>query len=168
MMMYAVPSCFSCVQLSETLWIIAFQAPLSMGFFRQEYWSGPLCPPPGDLPDPGMEPNSLMSTALANRFFTISTIWGAHDNIYETINSLSQSEINKPMNKELCSLSWDVETLAGRLWMGTNNNRMEKSCAGLSGNTWSSPPVLQIGKRRSPKVPSQSKVTGTQVCSSWG
>ena len=126
---------FSPVQLSETLWIIAFQAPLSMGFFRQEYWSGPLCPPPGDLPDPGMEPNSLMSTALANRFFTISTIWGAHDNIYETINSLSQSEINKPMNKELCSLSWDVETLAGRLWMGTNNNRMEKSCAGLSGTT---------------------------------
>ena len=69
---------------------------------------------------------------------------------------------------ELCSLSWNAETLAGRLWMVTNNNRMEKSCAGLSGNTWSSPPVLQIGKRRSPKVPSQSKVTGTQVCSSWG
>ena len=58
-----------------------------------------------------------------------------YDDLYETINSLSQSEINKPMNKELCSLSWDVETLAGRLWMGTNNNRMEKSCAGLSGTT---------------------------------
>ena len=153
MMMYAVPSCFSCVQLSETLWIIAFQAPLSMGFLSQEHWSGPLCPLPGGLPDPGMEPNSLMSTALANRFFTVSTIWEAYEDIYGTINSLSQSEINKPMNKELCSLSWDVETLAGRLWMGTNNNRMEKSCAGLPGTMWSSPPVLQTGKLRSPKVP---------------
>ena len=79
--MYAVPSCFSCVQLSETLWIIAFQAPLSMGFLSQEHWSGPLCPLPGGLPDPGMEPNSLMSTALANRFFTISTIWEAYEDI---------------------------------------------------------------------------------------
>ena len=80
-----------------------------------------------------------------------------YDDLYETINSLSQNSIKEPMNKELCSLSWNAETLAGRLWMGINNNRMEKSCAGLSGTTWSSPPVLQIGKWRSPKVPSQSK-----------
>ena len=43
------------------------QAPLSMGFPRQEYWSGLPCPPPGDLPDPGIEP---ASPALAGRFFT--------------------------------------------------------------------------------------------------
>ena len=132
-MMYAVLSCFSCVQLSETLWIIAFQAPLSMGFFRQEYWSGLLCPPPGDLPDPGMESNSLMSTALADKFFTTSTIWGAHDDIYETRDSLSQSEINKPKNNELCSLSWDVETLAGRLWTGTNNGEWRRAVLGFQG-----------------------------------
>ena len=41
-----------------TLWTIACRAPLSMGFFRQEYWSGLPCPPPGDLLDPGMEPRS--------------------------------------------------------------------------------------------------------------
>ena len=43
------------------------QAPLSMGFSRQEYWSGFLCPPPGDLPNPGIEPVSLKSPALAER-----------------------------------------------------------------------------------------------------
>ena len=45
-------SCFSRVQLFATLWTVAHQAPLSMGFSRQEYWSGLPCPPPGDLPDP--------------------------------------------------------------------------------------------------------------------
>ena len=58
-------SCFSCVQLLATLWTVAHQAPLSMGFSRQEYWSGLPCPPPGDLPDPGIEYTSLMSPALA-------------------------------------------------------------------------------------------------------
>ena len=46
------------VWLCATLWIVAFQAPLSMGFFRQEYWSGLPGPPPGYLPDPGIEPMS--------------------------------------------------------------------------------------------------------------
>ena len=43
---------------SATLWTVASQAPVPMGFFRQEYWSGLPCPPPGDLPDPGIEPGS--------------------------------------------------------------------------------------------------------------
>ena len=46
------------VWLFATLWIIAHQALLSMKFSRQEYWSGLLCSPPGDLPDPGIEPES--------------------------------------------------------------------------------------------------------------
>ena len=50
---------FSCVQLFATVGAIACQAPLSMGFSRQEYWSGLPCPPPGDLSDPGIEPSSL-------------------------------------------------------------------------------------------------------------
>ena len=49
---------FSCVWLFATLWTVAHQAPPSMGFSKQEYWSGLLCPPPGDLPDPGIEPSS--------------------------------------------------------------------------------------------------------------
>ena len=52
-------------------------APLSMGFSRQEYWSGLSCPPPGNLPDPGIKPTSLMSPALADRFFTTSASWEA-------------------------------------------------------------------------------------------
>ena len=66
---------FSHVWLFTTSGIVAHQAPLSMGFFRQEYWSGLLCPPPGRLPDPGMKPVFLMSPALAGRFFTTSATW---------------------------------------------------------------------------------------------
>ena len=62
--------CFSRVRLFATLWAIAYQAPLFMGFVRQKYWSGLPCPPPGDLPDPGIELPSPVSPALAGRFFT--------------------------------------------------------------------------------------------------
>ena len=55
---------FSCVQLFVTLWTVARQTPLSMEFSRQEYWSGLPSFPPGDLPDPGIEPVSPTSPAL--------------------------------------------------------------------------------------------------------
>ena len=61
---------FSRVQLFVTLWAVACQAPLSMEFSRQEYWSGLPCLPPGDLPNPEMEPTSPVSPALAGGFFT--------------------------------------------------------------------------------------------------
>ena len=63
-------SCCSRVRLSVTPWTVARQAPLSMGFPRQEDWSGLPFPPPGDLPDPGVEPACLMSPVLAGGFFT--------------------------------------------------------------------------------------------------
>ena len=72
-----VLSCFSRARLFATLWTVAHQAPLSIGFFGQEHWSGLPCPPSGDLPDPGMEPVSLMSLALAAGFFTSSATWEA-------------------------------------------------------------------------------------------
>ena len=53
-----VLSCFSQVQLFVTLWTLACQAPLSMGFSRQVYWSGLPCLPTGDLPNPGIKPES--------------------------------------------------------------------------------------------------------------
>ena len=66
------------VGLFATLWTVACQAPLSMGFSKQEHWSGLPCPLPGDLPDPGMEPASLMSPELAGGFFTTSaSTWEA-------------------------------------------------------------------------------------------
>ena len=61
---------FSPLLLFVTTWTVAHKAPLSMGYFRQEYWSGLPFPPLGDLPDLGMEPESLVSPALAGRFFT--------------------------------------------------------------------------------------------------
>ena len=58
------------VHLFATQWTVARQAPLSMGFSRQEYWSGLPFPPPGDLPDPGMEPMPPASPALVDKFLT--------------------------------------------------------------------------------------------------
>ena len=64
------------VQLIATLWAVICQAPLSMGFSRQKYWSGLSCPPPGDLPDPGLSLVSLVPPILAGRFFiTRATIF---------------------------------------------------------------------------------------------
>ena len=59
----------------QPLWTTAHQAPLSMRFSRQECWNGLPCPPPGDLPDPGIEPETLTSPALAGGLFTTSTTW---------------------------------------------------------------------------------------------
>ena len=74
------------VRLFETLWTVAHQALLSMGFPRQEYWSGLTFPPPGDLPHPGIESASLMSPTLAGRFFTTSARQAI--NVNTTISTL--------------------------------------------------------------------------------
>ena len=58
-------------------WTVACQAPLSMGFSRQEYWNRLPFPYPGDLSDPGIESMSLTSPALAGGFFTTNTTWEA-------------------------------------------------------------------------------------------
>ena len=61
---------FSSVRLLATPWTIAHQAPQPVAFSRQEYWSGLPGPPPGDLPNPGIEPASLTSPALPGGFFS--------------------------------------------------------------------------------------------------
>ena len=65
-----------------TTWAVAHQAPLSMGFPRQEYWSGLPFPSPWDLPDPRTELATLMSPALASGFFATSATWEARDDSY--------------------------------------------------------------------------------------
>ena len=67
-----------CVQLFVTLWTVAHQAPLSMGFSRQKYGSGLPCPPPGDLPDPGIRHTSPESLTSAGGFFTPEPPGKAH------------------------------------------------------------------------------------------
>ena len=66
-----------CVQPFVTPWTVACQAPLSLGFYRQAYWSGLPFPSPGDLPHLGIEFKSLTSSALAGRFFITSATWVA-------------------------------------------------------------------------------------------
>ena len=77
-------------------WTIALQAPLSMGFPRQEYWSGLPFPSPGDPPDPGMEP---MSRALAGRFFTTEPL-GKPNNVNNTDVKLAFVAIFE------CTIQW--------------------------------------------------------------
>ena len=85
---------YMCAQSCPTL--CDAMAPLSMGFLRQEYWSGLPLPPSGDLPDPGIKP---MSPALADRFFSIEPP-GKPNHLYHQIRSVAQScpILRDPMN----------------------------------------------------------------------
>ena len=91
------------VQPFATPWTVARQAPLSMGFSRQEYWSGLPCPPPGDLPDPGIKPESLASLALAGKFFTTSATWESHADW----DSITKQTAWDGHSYKSISLSWD-------------------------------------------------------------
>ena len=71
-----------------TLWTVAHQAYLSMGFYRHEYWSGFPCPPPGDLLGPGIEPVPLLSPALVSGLFTSSATWEARYSVYQVLDNL--------------------------------------------------------------------------------
>ena len=66
------------VRLFATPWTVAYQAPLPMGFSRQEYWSGLPFPSPGDLPDPGIEPRSpaLQADALSSELKGLEAVKG--------------------------------------------------------------------------------------------
>ena len=82
---------FSHVQLFATLRTAAHQSPLSMGFSRWEYCSGLPCPPPGNLPNPGIKPKPLTSPALAGGFFTTSNTWEAQGDSFPS-HPLNESE----------------------------------------------------------------------------
>ena len=77
LLQYRCLSSFSSVRLFVTLWTIAHEVLLSVGFSGQGYYSRLPCPPPGDLPNPETEPTSLKSPALTVGFFTTSTSWKA-------------------------------------------------------------------------------------------
>ena len=71
----------SCVRLLATPWTVAHQVPLSLAFPRQEYWSGLLFPPPGDLPDSGIKPESPASPVLTGIFFTTEPPGNPHSDV---------------------------------------------------------------------------------------
>ena len=77
-MWYAcILSHFSNVQLCATLWTVAPQAHLSMGFSRQEYWNGLPCPPPGDLLDPGIESTPHYVSGIGRQVLYPNAAWEA-------------------------------------------------------------------------------------------
>ena len=77
--------------------MVARQAPQSVEFSRQEYWNGLPFPSPGDLPDPGIKPLSLMSPALAGRLFTTSTTWEAQG-LYNFHTTAEYNSIRVPID----------------------------------------------------------------------
>ena len=133
-----LPSHCSCVRFFVILWTVALQAPLSMGFSRQEYWSGLSFPSPGDLPDSGIEPRSpaLQADTLASELpGKMQTRWERRLDLPPTgrdcLSSLSRTEC------------WGSERLSlGLLW---------SRCAGTGvGSKWGqgivhhpSPPLFQ-------------------------
>ena len=85
----------------STLWTVASHAPLSMGLSWHEYYSGLPFPPPGDLPNPGIEPMSLMIPALAGRFFTTTATWEAWVNCMVCEFYLSKAVTKKCLRASL-------------------------------------------------------------------
>ena len=82
-----VLSCCNHVQLFATLWTVACQVPLSMGFFRQEYWSGSPCPSPGDPLDPRIKPVPPALQQILYRWATEEALWSC----YALANQRSQT-----------------------------------------------------------------------------
>ena len=119
-----VHACYIASVMSDsvTLWTGAHQAPLSMEFSRQEYWSGLPCPSPGDLSNPGTEPTSLPYLALADGFFTIGIPMSKWGNLipvicgYSSTSFLSAIVIKWALNShrsltwKTTQLLWDKET----------------------------------------------------------
>ena len=110
---------FSPVWLFATLWTVACWSPLSMGFFRQEHWSGLLCLPPGNLPNPGIEPASLSFPSLADWLFTISATWEALVNLKES-SSLVFSSVQSFTHVWLFATSWTAARQASLSVPGVN------------------------------------------------
>ena len=115
---------FSHVWLFVAPWTVARQAPLSMGFSRQEYWSGWPCPPPGDLPTPGIEPMAVTSPALANGLFTTSairdctflTLLAHHDFFMPLLKSVSFLSLRKEWSFTIFSILWNETLLLPSFW----------------------------------------------------
>ena len=98
------------VKTEATPQTVGHQIPLSIGFPRQEYWSDLSFPPPGGLPDSGIEPAALMSPALVGRFFTTSSTWEAqinmpndvYSNLFHNFESWKELYLPALCKKKLC------------------------------------------------------------------
>ena len=93
------------------LWTVARKASLSMGFSRQECWSGLPFPSPGDLPLPGVEPASRIPPALAGGFFTTSATWEAPVEVYRSL--LASPNIHLPLGSHSPALRQAMLSVTG-------------------------------------------------------
>ena len=139
---------FSCVWLFVTPWTVACQSSLSMGFSRQEYWSGMPCPPPGDLPDTGTGPGSLTSPPLAGWFSTTNatreawlTSYYEQDTMLDYITHTGQADFFHSPFDPLAGM-WRPSLFS--IHRGGNRGREDESpacpelCSTLSLGSWSS------------------------------
>ena len=137
-----MPSHFS-VSNCVTQWTAACQAPLSMGFSRKEYWSGVPCPPPGDLPNSGIEPMSNM----AGGFFTIRATWEALVEWSQTINGnyiecqmVGTMGRNKVREGDECARLGSGAVLCGVVWKGlTDKGQIIKEMRAVRGVSLTDP-----------------------------
>ena len=134
------------VQLFTTPWTATSQVPLSMGFSSQEYWSGLPCPPPGDLPNPGIKPASLTSPALAGGFFTTSATWNGRG--------------TKPSESHRWDFCWPMrERCSLCQWPGAGSQGSHTVTGATRKPTW------RAGERQSPEyspgAPRSSSVRGS-------
>ena len=121
-------SCFSHVWLFATLWSVVHQAPLSMGFSREECWSVLPCHPPGDLPDSGIKPTSPESPALQVDSLPLGATREAHAFQYQVVkfnNTKPQLLLHQPNNLTLkrnhkhvkfCQSSLDFDGLTSLIY----------------------------------------------------
>ena len=117
--MHALCSHFNQVQLFVTLWTIVCQSPLSMGFSRQEYWSGLPFPPLGNLPNPGIEPTSPTSPALTGRFFTTEIPRKPGEMVqFSSVQSLSRVRLLRPPWTITCQSPLSMGFSRQEYWSG--------------------------------------------------
>ena len=129
---------FSRVQHFATLWTIAQQGPLSMGFSRQEYWSGLLCSPAGDLPDPGIKPMSPVVSALQEDSLTIEPLGRSLNVRHKAINSESRSGVSNSLQPMDYTVHWSLkarilEWVAFFLSRGSSHPRDQNQVSHIAG-----------------------------------
>ena len=140
---------FSHVWLFATPWTVTHQATLSMGFSRQGYWSGFPCPPPGDLPNPGIEPASLGSPTLADGFFSTNATWEAHTRINieikKMLRTIKHGKAHGRKRYFYSTTLWETKETMGILifkhfcraiWMGEREYLRRISQSRLKGREW--------------------------------
>ena len=143
----------NCVCFFVTPWTVSHQAPLSMEFSRQEYWSGLPFLSPGELPDPGIESVSLEFPALAGRFFTTAPPGSYHQMLSSALWQLQSIPV-----------SLQMVSVLGLTAVHVGESPQWTRATGVSGNL---PDSLPVGYRILPRIGGRSIWRVSTLCSAW-